>query len=283
MTKIKLLLAFCTLGSVSAFAAVCGGTAPVQSAKLDTLLGNTCTFTDATLTWSLGNWTFNDTNSAGFLGSHAAASDITVTFIKMSTFSYSGLTLPGNIAGVFIQYTYTPTGSNNNFFNTTTLNPGAAQKSSFKTGFGFEQLQVAPIPPIFTNMFGIINAYTVSGSTGGDGVQMTKNYQDTTCPTCPTGFENVVLSKSGTNGNAISVTTLIPQHAFFNVSDDITLSAGSSVLNGAPAVASINFFGNGQYVTLGGAGNLTSPEPGTVGLIGVGLLALGVLKRRMHS
>lgn len=283
MKKTIISIAFCLLGATTSFAAVCGGSGPVQSAQLSTLLGNSCTFTDATLTWTLGNWTFNDTNSAGFSGAHAVASDITVTFIKMSTFSYSGLTLPTSVAGVFVKYTYTPTGANSNFFNTTTLNPGAAQKTAFKTGFGFEQLQVAPTPPVLTNMFGIIDGYAVSGSTGADGVQMTKNYQDTTCVSCPTGFENVVLSKSGTNGNAISATTLIPAHAFFNVSDDISISAGSSVLNGAPATASINFFGNGQYVVLSGSGNLASPEPGTVGLIGAGLLALGLLKNRSRS
>ena len=276
MKKITLILALSALGTAMSYAGVCGSTG---NQTLSSLLGNTCTFSDAGITWNLGNWTFNDTNSAGFNGAHPAASDITVSFFQMSTFSYSGLTLPSSIAGVFVKYTYTPTGTNPNFFTATTLNPGAAQKSSFKTGFGFEQLNFSPVP-FFNGMFGIIDGYTVSNSTGNDGVQMTKNYQDTLCPSCATGFQNVVLGKSGSNGNAISTTTLISGHTFFNVSDDITLSAGGAN-TGVPATASINYFGNGQYVVLGNSG-LASPEPGTVGMIGVGLLALGLIKRRMQ-
>lgn len=276
MKKITLILALSTLGTAMSYAGVCGS---VGNQTLSSLVGNTCTFSDAGITWNLGNWTFNDTNTAGYNGAQPLATDITVSFFQMSTFSYSGLTLPSSVAGVFVKYTYTPSGARPNFFTATTANPGAAQKSSFKTGFGFEQLNVSPVP-FFNGMFGIIDGYTISNSAGNDGVQMTKNYQDTLCPTCATGFQNVVLGKSGSNGNAIATTTLIDGHTFFNVSDDITISAGGAN-PGVPATASFNFFGNGQYLVLGNS-TLASPEPGTVGLISVGLLALGLLKRRVQ-
>ena len=54
------------------------------------------------------------------------------------------------------------------------------------------------------------------------------------------------------------------------VLDNYQMNPGT---NSPFATASINYFGNGQYVN-------TTPEPMTMGMMGAGLLALGLLRRK---
>ena len=101
MNKLLLTLGLTAIGAVLSNAATCTTT------TLDTLtpLGTTCSFTDQGITWTLGNFSFNGSNAIGYPGgAQALATDITVSFLPVSTFAYTGLTLPGNIAGVFVKF-----------------------------------------------------------------------------------------------------------------------------------------------------------------------------------
>ena len=269
MNKLLITLGLTAIGAVLSNAATCTTT------TLDTLtpLTTTCDFTDQGITWTLGNFSFNGSAAIGYPGgAQALATDVTVSFLPISTFAYTGLTLPGNIAGVFVKFEYSTTAANN-FFVATENRAGASQQAAFEVSYNFTG---APANA-FTNVFGVVDGLTIkacdtltgsvcatdNGTNTGGGVSVAKNYSNSG------PIISLVPNQKRDFDGHIQTGTLTPGQ-YYTVLDNYQMNPGT---NSPFATASINYFGNGQYVN-------TTPEPMTMGMMGAGLLALGLLRRK---
>ena len=271
MKKLLLITTISLISAVSSNAASCAnGTLASQTGP--------CTFTDAGKTWTISNFALNGSTDQGYPGNaQTTTSDIFVSFIPMSTFSYSGLVLPGSIAGVFVRFSYA-SGAANNFFQATNA-PAVDQNAAFQVSYDFLDAANSSLNA-FTNAFGIVDGFNTKNCTsltggicaadsGGfrfGGTNVSKNYAATRGGT-------PLLSLTPTQTVAfdghVDVGTLSPA-SYYAIEDNYQLKVGSG---STPfATQSINYFGNGQYVN-------TTPEPVTFAMIGFGLLGVGLLRR----
>ncbi len=296
MKKFLLAAAFGVLGSSLSFGAACAS-GNSYNAAVGLGVGG-CTFTDNGNTWLINNFQTLNSTSSGYGANETATQiglDLKVNFIGVSggISGVDGVYLAADAlkSGVFVQFTYTPTVQNslvpalaaNQFIATT--GPGLSQQASFQTSFSFLGVQTAPA---FTTVFGVIDGYrnylctnglgfnncAIGGAgnttvNSGDGASLTKNYTGGTVgsltPTDSATFDARYQSAANSG--------------FYAITDNFQLRPGSVPNGGTSAdtsTSTINFYGNGQYITLPSSG---IPEPMTMGLMGAGLLALGLMRR----
>ncbi len=239
-----MLFAFCSIVSTAAPCAV-------GSVNLSTLTG-TCTFGG----WTLGGFGLEVPTSAfGYVGVPTASNFM----VEIG----AAPVLSGYGAGLAVSFT--PASGGPNFFNANSGDPN--QTSSFKTLFSIQS------GPIFSQS--LISAAVATVSNGNNGmITVQAGTQDPSLSGSPTFANGTVLTVSGFQStNPIALNGFAGNtRSQISVSDSMQLSSGSS------GSASINGFTNLFYLPAPPPSDV--PEPMTFTLIGGGLIAVTLLRRR---